>query len=109
MERTLTVRSADGQETITGVRRDDWGGVGDACPGCGRTRYRRFTASGERVDASVGAVSRRSDYWGSETVLLVRCLGCGELLRRHPAFELLYGTSGGLNGGSRTVAGVDDP
>jgi predicted nucleic acid-binding Zn-ribbon protein len=90
MERTLTVRSADGRKSISGVERDDWTGFGDGCPDCGADRYRRFTASGARVGTRDGTTALHSDYWGSDVLLLATCLDCGSVLHRHPAFELLY-------------------
>lgn len=91
MERTLTVLSADGRESISGVERDDWAGFREGCPDCGADRYRRFAASGDRIGVREGTIDRRGDYWGSDVLLLATCLDCGSVLHRHPAFELLYG------------------
>lgn len=103
MDRELRVIDEGGAESrLEGVRRPEWDGVGTRCPECGGDAVRHFSATGGRYGARDGAAVLRSEYWDARRTLLARCLGCGLLLYKHPAFDLLYDLDGDDDPGSNS-------
>lgn len=91
MEKTLEVTDSDGKvRKITEKRHPDWEQLGDPCPNCGATEYRHFKTDGGRFGVQQGIVILRGDYWGTKRPLMTQCRSCKEVLRQHPAFDLLY-------------------
>lgn len=95
MEVTIRViRDDETEHRIGGVKRDDWHGLGDPCPECGHDGFDHFESNGGHYGPHQGAVVERTDYWDANRRLFSRCRGCGEVLYKHPAFELLYPLDG---------------
>lgn len=91
MENTLVVTDSDGNEReITEKRHPDWEQLGDPCPECGATEYRHFKTESGRYGVHQGTVILRGDYGGTTRALMTQCRSCQEVLRQHPAFDLLY-------------------
>ena len=99
MEKTLVVTDSDGNEReITEKHHPDWEQLGDPCPECGATEYRHFSADGGRYGLQQEIVILRGDYWGTIRPLMTQCRSCKEVLRQHPAFDLLYDSNNTLIG-----------
>jgi hypothetical protein len=91
MERSLRV-VADGQSfVITGVDRNEWEELTDACPACGGREFDHLSTSGGHYGVQNGTAVLRSDLWDADRSLFTRCRECGEILHKHPAFDLLFG------------------
>lgn len=94
MEETIRVIRDDTAQEIVGVKRDDWNGLADPCPECGHTEFNHFKSAGGHYGPYQGAVVERTDFWDANRSLYTRCRECGEILYKHPAFDLLYPVDG---------------
>lgn len=91
MERSIRV-VVDGQSfVITGLDRDEWDGLNDACPDCGGREFEHLSTAGGRYGVQEGTVVLRSELWDADRPLFTRCRECGEVLYKHPAFDLVFG------------------
>lgn len=89
----LSIRVIDQEEneqTISGVKRDDWESMNDPCPECGGLEFNHFSVSGGHYGSRDSAVVMRSDFWDAEQSLFTRCRECREILYKHPVFDLLF-------------------
>lgn len=99
MERNLRVVADSQSFVITGVVREGWDGLTDACPACGGREFEHVSTAGGRYGMRDGIAVLRSELWDADRPLFTRCRECGETLYKHPAFELLFGPdSGGVAG-----------
>ncbi|MFA9427120.1 hypothetical protein [Natronorubrum sp. A-ect3] len=100
METRIRVTDEDGKETeITGVNRNDWDGLSESCPECGSDEFDHFEVTGGHYGKQGKAIIERTDYWSAKQSLFTQCKSCGEVLYKHPAFDLLFD----LDGDSDTV------
>ncbi|MFD1600463.1 hypothetical protein [Halobellus rarus] len=90
MELSIRVIDENGNEqTISGVKRENWENMTDSCPECGGREFNHFSTSGGHYGTNDSAVVLRSDFWDAERPLFTRCRDCREILYKHPAFDLL--------------------
>ena len=91
MRLSIQVIDQNGNEqTISGVKRDDWESMNDSCPECGGLEFNHFSASGGHYGSRDTAVVMRSDFCDADRSLYTRCRDCREILYKHPAFDLLF-------------------
>jgi len=94
MDISMQVIGDDGTEhELSGVKRDDWGGMDDPCPECGGEEFNHISTSGGHYGPRETAVVMRSDFWDAEQPLFTRCRDCRTVLYKHPAFDLLFDSS----------------
>lgn len=70
---------------INPVDRDDWDGINDECPECGGTRYESTNYDTTIFEDGTDV----NDRWAKAGNLFVECLECGEILHKHPAYDVL--------------------
>ena len=91
MRYSVRVIDEEGNEqTISGVRREDWEDLTDPCPECGGREFDHLSTSGGHYGAHDSTVVLRADFWDADHPLLTRCRDCRETLYKHPAFDLLF-------------------
>ena len=91
MERRLRVVADGLSVVITGIAREGWDGLTDACPACGGREFEHVSTAGGRYELQNGTAVLRSELWDADRSLFARCRECGEILYKHPAFELVFG------------------
>lgn len=88
------IRQNGTEHRIVGINRNDWQGLDDPCPNCGHHEFDHFTVSGGHYGPRGTAIIERTDFWDSKRRLFTRCRKCGEILYKHPAFDLLFDYDG---------------
>jgi hypothetical protein len=71
------------------VYRDDWEGISDPCPECHAIEFDHVRYDGGHYGHYQGAVIERRDYWYQKGSLYTGCRGCGEILFKHPAYDII--------------------
>jgi predicted nucleic acid-binding Zn-ribbon protein len=75
------------QESLV-VNNPDWDGINDDCPECGSTKFESVN-----YDTTIYEDGKDvNDRWYKQGNLLTKCLSCGEILRKHAAYEILEDT-----------------
>jgi len=94
MRISIQIIDGDGNEqTIFGVKREDWDDMNDPCPECGGIKFNHFSVSGGHYGTCGSAVVMRSDFWDADQSLFTRCHECCEILYKHPAFDLIFSSN----------------
>jgi hypothetical protein len=86
----IQVCIGDEKRVLPSISRDDWNDLRDPCPCCGNREFRHFETTGGRYGRTEGTPVRQSDYWDANQSLYTQCLGCEEVLHKHPVFDLLF-------------------
>ncbi|MFB6252683.1 MAG: hypothetical protein ABEI27_13550 [Halobellus sp.] len=90
MKRTVRVETADGEFTITAVRREDWSDMREPSPACGGREFDHVSTTGGHYGQRSTVVVLRAHTCDAEQAFLTRCRGCGVVLDRHAAVDLLF-------------------
>lgn len=68
---------------------EEWEGMNDHCPECQGTEFDHMRYEGGHYAQYRNTVIERSDYWDQKGSLYTACRGCGEILYKSPAYDVL--------------------
>ena len=88
-ERYEVKRSEGDNLNIESVLRTDWDGLNEPCPVCGGKEFDHTRYESGHYGIEEDAVVLRTDYWGRKGSMYTECKDCGEVLYKHPAYDLL--------------------
>ena len=71
------------------IERSDWEGLSDECPECEGSEYNHMRFQAGLFGQYQGGVIERKDYWDQKGSLYTECIGCDEVLYKHPAYDLI--------------------
>lgn len=63
--------------------------MAEPCPECDGTEFDHMNYEGGHFGHYQDAVIERTDYWDQKGSLYTACRGCGEVLFKHPAYDIV--------------------
>lgn len=79
----MSEKNAQQQRLV--INNPDWDGINDDCPECGSTNFESVN-----YDTTIYEDGKDvNDRWYKQGNLLTKCISCGEILRKHAAYDVL--------------------